>query len=67
MGGHRVNCRIMKKDEFTIRPIADQELRRQKRKDEEIRGYLAAIDVTFDGITRSLRNKQNDRKRGRRV
>lgn len=57
----------MTKDEFTVRLLADQELRRQKRKDEEIRGYLAAIDVTFDGITRSLRNKQNDRKRGRRV
>lgn len=57
----------MTKDEFTVRLIADQELRRQKRKDEEIRGYLTAIDVTFDGITRSLRNKQNDRKRGRRV
>lgn len=55
------------KDEFTVRLLADQELRRQKRKDEEIRGYLAAIDVTFDGITRSLRSKQNDRKRGRRV
>lgn len=57
----------MTKDEFTVWLIADQELRQQKRKDEEIRGYLAAIDVTFDGITRSLRNKQNDRKRGRRV
>lgn len=55
------------RDEFAVRLLADQELRRQKRKDEEIRGYLAAIDVTFDGITRSLRNKQNDRKRGRRV
>lgn len=59
--------RKLSRDEFTVRLIADQELRRQKRKDEEIRGYLAAIDVTFDGITRSLRNKQNDRKRGRRV
>ena len=59
--------RKLSRDEFTVRLIADQDLRRQKRKDEEIRGYLAAIDVTFDGITRSLRNKQNDRKRGRRV
>lgn len=59
--------RKLSRDEFTVRLIADQELRRQKRKDEEIRGYPAAIDVTFDGITRSLRNKQNDRKRGRRV
>lgn len=59
--------RKLSRDEFTVRLIADQELRRQKRKDGEIRGYLAAIDVTFDGITRSLRNKQNDRKRGRRV
>ena len=62
-----MNCRIIKKDEFIVRTLADQELRRQKRKDEEIRGDLAAIDVTFDGITRSLRSKQNDRKRGRRV
>ena len=59
--------RKLSRDEFAVRLLADQELRRQKRKDEEIRGYLAAIDVTFDGITRSLRNKQNDRKRGRRV
>lgn len=59
--------RKLSRDEFTVRLLADQELRRQKRKDEEIRGYLAAIDVTFDGITRSLRNKQKDRKRGRRV
>lgn len=59
--------RKLSRDEFAVRLLADQELRRQKRKDEEIRGYLSAIDVTFDGITRSLRNKQNDRKRGRRV
>ena len=59
--------RKLSRDEFAVRLLADQELRRHKRKDEEIRGYLAAIDVTFDGITRSLRNKQNDRKRGRRV
>ena len=59
--------RKLSRDEFAVRLLADQELRRHKRKDEEIRGYLAAIDVTFDGITRSLRSKQKDRKRGRRV
>ena len=34
-----MNCRVMKKDEFTARMLADQELRRERKKNVLV-GYL---------------------------